>query len=119
MSKKPGIRIAPSLMCSDFRHLEYEINLFEENGVDFLHIDVMDGHFVPNITLGPPVVRAISAMTRLPLDVHMMVAHPESFIPVMMPPNNPIVTVHAETATDVERRAVGHTSRRRAAGRGD
>jgi ribulose-phosphate 3-epimerase len=83
-------------MCSDFRHLQYEIDLFEKSGVDFLHIDVMDGHFVPNITLGPPVVRAISAMTSLPLDVHMMVAHPESFIPVMCPGNKSIVTVHAE-----------------------
>jgi ribulose-phosphate 3-epimerase len=92
------VKIAPSLMCSDFKHLAQEIELFEKSEVDFLHVDVMDGHFVPNITLGPPVVRAISAMTKLPLDVHMMVTHPENFIPVMCPGNNSIVTIHAEAA---------------------
>ena len=77
------IRIAPSLMCSDFRNLEAEIRLFERNGIELLHFDLMDGHFVPNLTLGPGMVEAVSAMTRLTPDVHMMVKNPEHFLPAL------------------------------------
>ena len=79
------IRIAPSLMCSDFRSLEAEVNLFERNGLELLHFDMMDGHFVPNLMLGPDMVKAVSAMTRLTPDVHMMVENPEHFLPALAP----------------------------------
>jgi ribulose-phosphate 3-epimerase len=97
------VKIAPSLMCSDFRHLEDEIRLFERKGIELLHLDIMDGHFVPNITMGPPVVKAISAMTRLTLDIHMMVTDAEAFIPVMASAGKPIISVHAETGQPLDR----------------
>jgi len=97
------VKIAPSLMCSDFRALEEEIRLFETKAVDFLHLDIMDGHFVPNLTMGPPVVQAVAAMTRLPLDIHMMVSSPDAFVPAMAAKAGSLISVHVEAAPDIER----------------
>jgi ribulose-phosphate 3-epimerase len=97
------ILIAPSLMCSDFRNLEAEVNLFERNGLELLHFDVMDGHFVPNLMLGPGMIRAVSAMTRLTPDVHMMVENPEHFLPALaLPGKRPLISVHVEIGRKVE-----------------
>jgi ribulose-phosphate 3-epimerase len=97
------IRIAPSLMCSDFRNLKAEVDLFERNGLDLLHFDIMDGHFVPNLTLGPGMVKAVSAMTRLTPDVHMMVENPEHFLPALaLPGKRPLISVHVELGRKVE-----------------
>jgi len=97
------VKIAPSLMCSDFRNLAEELALFEREGIELLHLDIMDGHFVPNITMGPPVARAISAMTTLTLDVHMMVEHPDALIPPLALGERPIVSVHVEGAVHLDR----------------
>ena len=97
------VLIAPSLMCSDFRNLAAEVSLFERNGLELLHFDLMDGHFVPNLTLGPGLVKAVSAMTRLTPDVHMMVEDPEMFLPALaLPGRRPLISVHVELGRKVE-----------------
>jgi len=73
--------IAPSILSADFTKLEDEIRTVESAGADWIHIDVMDGHFVPNITMGPFIVEAVNRVTNLPLDVHLMIEHPERYIP--------------------------------------
>jgi ribulose-phosphate 3-epimerase len=88
-------------MCSDFRNLESEVRLFERKGIELLHLDIMDGHFVPNITLGPPVAKAISAMTSLPLDIHMMVTAPEDYLPALALAGSPLISVHVELGRKV------------------
>ena len=72
------IKLAPSILSADFANLQRDIALVEKNGADYIHIDVMDGQFVPNITLGPNVVKAIRPITKLPLDVHLMISDPDS-----------------------------------------
>jgi len=104
------IQLAPSLMCSDFRNLESEIRLFERKGIELLHLDIMDGRFVPNITMGPPVVKAIAAMTRLTLDIHLMLSAPEDFIPVMASVGRPATPRADKPAT----RPAGKPATRRA-----
>ncbi len=97
------IRIAPSLMCSDFRRLEAEVRLFERNGLELLHFDMMDGHFVPNLMLGPGLVKAVSAMTSLTPDIHMMVENPEHFLPALaLAGKRPLISVHVEIGRKVE-----------------
>ena len=71
------IIIAPSILSSDFANLESEIKKLERNGADWVHVDVMDGHFVPNLTIGAPVVKALRRVTNIPLDVHLMIENPE------------------------------------------
>ncbi|HEX9874113.1 MAG TPA: ribulose-phosphate 3-epimerase, partial [Deferrimonas sp.] len=75
------IKIAPSILSADFARLGAEIQAIEAGGADYVHIDVMDGHFVPNITIGPLVVEAARRVTNLPLDVHLMIENPDRFIP--------------------------------------
>ena len=75
----PPIRIAPSILAADFGRLADEVRAVEKAGADWIHVDVMDGHFVPNLTLGPVVVEALRAATRLPLDVHLMIEEPERY----------------------------------------
>jgi ribulose-phosphate 3-epimerase len=74
------INIAPSILSADFAHLASEIRKAEEGGADLIHVDVMDGHFVPNITLGPPVIASIRKVTELPLDVHLMIEEPARYV---------------------------------------
>ncbi len=90
------VRIAPSILSADFWRLGEQIRRVEEGGADLLHIDVMDGSFVPNISVGIPVVRAIKGRTRLPLDVHLMVSDPERYAPRFVEAGADIVTFHVE-----------------------
>lgn len=96
------VKIAPSILSADFSKLADEIRKVEQY-VDMLHIDVMDGHFVPNITFGPPVVRSIRVVTKLPFDVHLMVENPDNYIEQFIDAGANLLTVHAETAVHLNR----------------
>lgn len=89
--------IAPSILSSDFANLAEEIRAVEAAGADLIHVDVMDGHFVPNITIGPLIVEAVRPVTTLPLDVHLMIENPEFFVPDFSRAGADIITVHVET----------------------
>jgi len=91
------IKIAPSLLSADFSYLAKDLKRIEKAGADMVHIDIMDGHFVPNITIGPTVVKYISRVTKLPLDVHLMIESPLSFIDDFLACGSDMITVHIET----------------------
>lgn len=96
-----GIIISPSILSADFANLEKEIKRIENAGADWVHIDVMDGHFVPNITIGVPVVKSLKAVTKLPLDVHLMIENPERYIEAFAKAGADIITFHFEAVKDV------------------
>jgi len=89
-------KISPSILSADFAKLEEEIKKVEVDGVQYLHIDVMDGHFVPNITIGAPVVKAIKKVTKIPLDVHLMISDPGKYVDDFINAGADIVTIHIE-----------------------
>src|SRR5512142_1907498 len=91
-----SIKLAPSLLSADFSRLAEELQSVD-SGADIIHLDVMDGHFVPNLTIGPVIVRAVRSATELPLDVHLMIEHPEAFIGPFADAGSDIITIHAET----------------------
>jgi ribulose-phosphate 3-epimerase len=97
------LAIAPSLLSADFTRLAEEIGMVERAGADFLHLDVMDGHFVPNLTFGPFIVGAVRRLTELPLDTHLMIARPDKYIPQFIKNGSDIVTIHVEASSDVAR----------------
>jgi len=97
------IRIAPSILSADFAKLGSEVRALEEAGADWIHVDVMDGHFVPNITVGPAVIKAIRAATRLPFDVHLMIAPVDPFIEAFANAGADIISVHVEGALHLHR----------------
>lgn len=97
------VRIAPSLLSANFLRLEEEIKKTEEAGVDMLHIDIMDGHFVPNITIGPFVVEFIRKATKLPLDVHLMIEDPDRYIKDFISAGADFITVHYEALKHLHR----------------
>jgi len=99
----PKKLIAPSILSADFARLGAEIAAIEEGGADWVHVDVMDGHFVPNITIGPPVVASIRKITKLPLDVHLMIEDPDKYIVPFAEAGADIITVHSEAATHLHR----------------
>jgi len=96
-------KLAPSILSADFGRLAEQIKQAEDAGADYLHVDVMDGHFVPNITIGPVVVAAIRPVTRLPLDVHLMIESPERYIPDFANAGADIITVHQEACAHLHR----------------
>ncbi|MDB5035382.1 MAG: Ribulose-phosphate 3-epimerase [Chlorobi bacterium] len=97
------LHISPSILSADFVRLADQIRLLEEGGADFLHVDVMDGHFVPNITIGPPVVEAIRKVTDLPLDCHLMIADPDRYLEDFAHAGATYITVHVEAAVHLHR----------------
>ncbi len=100
---KRNIKIAPSALSADFARLADSIKAVEEAGADLIHLDIMDGHFVPNITFGPGVVAAIRKTTRLPLDVHLMITDPAAFIPRFAESGADYITVHLESGPHLHR----------------
>ena len=96
------MKIAPSLLSADFRRLDEQIRTVENCGADMLHVDVMDGHFVPNITIGPVVIKSIRNCTKIPFDVHLMIEHPDRFIKSFADAGSDIITVHVEAEHDIE-----------------
>ena len=100
-----NIKISPSILSADFSILGDEIKNLEKAGADLIHVDVMDGHFVPNITMGPPIIKAIRKCTKLPFDVHLMISPVEKYIKAFADAGSDIITLHPE-ATDNLKRAV-------------
>lgn len=96
------MKIAPSLLASDFANLESEIKKVEKAGADYIHLDVMDGMFVPNITFGAPVIKAIRRCTNLPFDVHLMIEKPKRYIEDFVKAGADIITIHTEAEDDIE-----------------
>ncbi|MFK3959341.1 ribulose-phosphate 3-epimerase [Guptibacillus hwajinpoensis] len=97
------IKIAPSILAADFARLGEEVKDVEAAGADYIHVDVMDGHFVPNITIGAPIVRALRPVTSLPLDVHLMIENPDQYIEEFAEAGADILTVHAEACPHLHR----------------
>ncbi|MBT7080440.1 MAG: ribulose-phosphate 3-epimerase [Chloroflexi bacterium] len=102
-AKNRGLKVAPSILSADFSRLGAQIDEADAGGADWIHVDVMDGHFVPNITIGPPVVKAIRECTNLPLDVHLMIESPEKYIKQFADAGSDIIVVHVETCNHLHR----------------
>ncbi|HMK35392.1 MAG TPA: ribulose-phosphate 3-epimerase [Desulfomonilaceae bacterium] len=97
------ILVSPSILSADFSRLGEEVQAVQEGGADWIHIDVMDGHFVPNITIGPLIVSAVKKVARIPLDVHLMISDPDRFLGEFHAAGADILTVHAETCPHLHR----------------
>jgi ribulose-phosphate 3-epimerase len=100
---QPPKMIAPSILSADFANLEKEIKAVTAAGADWIHVDVMDGHFVPNLTIGVPVVQSLKKVSTLPLDVHLMIEKPENFIESFIKAGADIVTIHVESTENPEK----------------
>ena len=96
-------KLAPSILSADFSNLAESVKKIEEGGAAFVHMDIMDGHFVPNITFGGPVVKSLVGKTKLPFDVHLMIEHPELRIPDFATPQTEYIVVHQEACTHLDR----------------
>ena len=97
------IKVAPSILSADFANLSQEIKQAEAGGADFIHVDVMDGHFVPNLTIGAPVVKSLRKCTKLPLDVHLMIEEPDRYLEDFARAGSNLLTVHAEACIHLQR----------------
>jgi ribulose-phosphate 3-epimerase len=98
-----SVRIAASILAADFARLGEEIAAAERGGADLIHVDIMDGHFVPNLTMGPPVVRSIARVTKVPLDVHLMIEDPDRYLEAFVKAGAAMVSVHAEVLPHLHR----------------
>ena len=96
------IQISPSILSADFSQLGNEIKNLEKSGADLIHVDVMDGHFVPNLTIGPPVIKALRKFTALPFDVHLMISPVHKYIQDYAKAGSDIITIHPEATNDLE-----------------
>ncbi|MBZ5525848.1 MAG: ribulose-phosphate 3-epimerase, partial [Acidobacteriia bacterium] len=103
------VELAPSILSADFAHLADHVQAAVEGGATLLHVDVMDGHFVPNITIGPPVVASLRKVTRLPLDVHLMIEDPDQYISAFIDAGSDWISVHQEACVHLHR-TLGHIS---------
>lgn len=103
MTTPSPVTIAPSILSADFARLAEEVAAVEAGGADWLHVDVMDGHFVPNLTVGPPIVESLRKVTALPLDVHLMMTNPDAFIPDFAQAGADYLTVHVEACPHLHR----------------
>ena len=101
------IKISPSILSADFSQLGNEIKRLEDGGADMIHVDVMDGHFVPNLTIGPPVIKALRSSTKLPFDVHLMISPVHKYIKSYAEAGADIITIHPE-ATDNLKKSINH-----------
>jgi ribulose-phosphate 3-epimerase len=107
--KRPLVRdkrapiLAPSILSADFAKLGEEVRSVVDAGADWIHVDVMDGRFVPNLTIGPPVVKAVRKITEAPLDVHLMIVEPERYVDAFAEAGSDVITVHAEACTHLHR----------------
>ena len=99
----PQIKIAPSILAADYSRLAEELQDLEEKGADLFHIDVMDGHFVPNITIGPSIVKTVRKTTKLPLDVHLMIENPYDYIPMFIDSGADIINFHVEVFLEADK----------------
>jgi ribulose-phosphate 3-epimerase len=99
----PKALIAPSILSADFGRLAEEVHAVSAGGADYIHVDVMDGHFVPNLTIGPPVVAAVRAATKLPLDVHLMIEQPDRYLDDFARAGADLLCVHVEACTHLHR----------------
>ncbi len=97
------VQIAPSILSADFASLGDAISRVERGGADFIHVDVMDGHFVPNITIGPPVVKSLARVARVPLDVHLMIDEPDRYIDAFAAAGASMISVHVEASRHLHR----------------
>ncbi len=102
-----SVRLAPSILSSDFAALGAAVELAEAGGADLIHVDVMDGHFVPNITIGPPVVRSLAKVASKPLDVHLMISDPDRYLEAFVDAGARMLSVHVETVVHLHRTVEG------------
>ena len=100
--------ISASILSADFANLERDIDVIQNAGADWVHVDVMDGHFVPNITIGAPVVKAIKPVSKIPLDVHLMIENPQNYIDDFVEAGADIITIHYEATTDMTEDVISH-----------
>ena len=98
-----NIKIAPSILASNFSKLNDEVISIENAGADFIHLDIMDGHFVPNLTFGPPIIKSVRNLTKLPFDVHLMVSNPDTLLDEYVYAGANIITVHVEACNHLAR----------------
>ena len=96
-------RLAPSVLSADFSKLGEDVKTIEDAGAHLIHVDVMDGHFVPNITIGPAVMKSLVRWTSMPFDVHLMISDPDKYAPLFVSPQTEFITVHAEACTHLQR----------------
>ncbi len=96
-------KISPSILSADFLRLGEEVQALEKAGADYIHVDIMDGHFVPNLTIGPPVLKALRRITSLPLDVHLMIENPDQYLAAFAEAGAAILTVHVEAVVHLHR----------------